>query len=241
MHDDNQEHIGTFIDSLLDQVDAVLAVISRPVVQRQIFVFIFVLGVSWLLSKSVHRWWQRHRRNIDNPKMVGSLERQSLLIALYHLLTPIFALSLLYITIWLFAQLGYPGGLIEELIELIWLWFIYRFILTLLLTRYGETALPYQNWILTPIFTALAIFQIFSILPGSIILVDVPILFGAVSVTGRRLLTALIVLYIFGVVAWVVEKIMVQSLPELLNTERGVIESVSILTRYAVFGKDIID
>jgi small-conductance mechanosensitive channel len=65
---------------------------------------------------------------------------------------------------------------------------------------------------------------------------DVPILLGAVSVTGRRLLTALIVLYIFGVVAWIVERLMVKSLPELLQTERGVIESVSILTRYALLG-----
>ena len=117
---------------------------------------------------------------------------------------------------------------------------MYRFILTLLLTRYGETARPYQNWILTPIFIALVIFQIFSILPGSIVIVDVPILFGAVSVTGRRLLTSLIVLYIFRVVAWVVEQLMVQSLPELLNAERGVIESVAMLIRYALLGLGIL-
>jgi len=240
MNDDNHEQVGTFFELLLDQVDAVLAVISRSVVQQQIIVFFFILALSWLLSKSVHRWWQRHRINIDKPKMVGSLERKPLLIALYHLLTPIFALSFLYIAIWLFGQLGYPGGLLEELINLIWLWLIYRFILTLLYTRYGETARPYQNWILTPIFIALVIFQIFSILPGSIVLVDVPIIFGAVSVTGRRLLTALIVLYIFGVVAWIVEQILVQSLPKLLNTERGVIESVAILTRYALLGLGIL-
>jgi len=240
MNGDNQELGGTFFELLRDQVDAVLAVISRPVVQRQIFVFFFVLSISWLLSKSVHRWWQRHRRNIDKPKMIGSLDRQPLLIALYHLLTPIFALSFLYIAIWLFAQTGYPGGLLEELIKLIWLWFIYRFILTLLYTRYGETVHPYQNWILTPIFVALVIFQIFSILPGSSVLVDVPIIFGAVSVTGRRLLTALIVLYIFGVAAWIVEQILVRSLPELLHTERGVIESVAILMRYALLGFGIL-
>jgi small-conductance mechanosensitive channel len=240
MNDDNHEHVGTFIELLLDQVDAVLTVISRSVVQQQIIVFFFVLAFSWLLSKSVHRWWQRHRKKIDKPTTVGSLERQPLLIALYQLLTPIFALSLLFIAIWLFGQLGYPGGLLEELINLIWLWLIYRFILTMLYTRYGETARPYQNWILTPIFIALVIFQIFSILPGSIVLVDVPIIFGAASVTGRRFLTAFIVLYIFGVVAWIVEKIMVRSLPAVLNTERGVIESVAILTRYALLALGIL-
>ena len=46
MHDDNQEYIGTFTGLFLDQVDAVLAVISRAVVQRQILVFILVLGLS---------------------------------------------------------------------------------------------------------------------------------------------------------------------------------------------------
>ena len=240
MNDDNHEHIGTFIDLFLDQVDAVLAVIARAVVQWQIFVFIFVLGISWLLSKGIRRWWQQRHKNSDDSKMVSSLKRQPLLIALYHLMMPVFALVFLYIAIWLFAQQGYPKGLLDELVKMVWLWLVYRYILTLLHARYGETARPYQNWILTPIFIALVIFQIFSILPGSIILVDVPILFGAVSVTGRRLLTALIVLYIFSVAAWVVEQIMDRSLPELLNTEPGVIESVSILTRYALLGLGIL-
>jgi small-conductance mechanosensitive channel len=68
------------------------------------------------------------------------------------------------------------------------------------------------------------------------VLVDAPIIFGAVSVTGRGLLMAIIVLYIFSVTAWVVEQIMIQTLPELLKAEPGMIESVAILTRYALLG-----
>ena len=240
MNDGNQEQVRTFIELLLDQVDIVLAVISRPVVQRQIFAFFLVLVISWLLSKGVHYWWLRRSGNKNSPQIVGALKRQPLLVALYHLLPPILALVFLYTTIFLFGRQDYPHGLLEELTELIWLWFIYRFVLTLLHTRYGEAVRPYQNWILTPIFLSLAVFQIFSILPGSIVLVDVPILFGAVSVTGRRLLTALIVLYFFSVAAWVIEQIMVQKLPELLKAESGVIQSVAILMRYTLLGFGIL-
>jgi small-conductance mechanosensitive channel len=240
MNDDNSENVGSFFELFLDQIDAVLAVIARSVVQWQIFAFIFALILSWLLSKGIQRWWRQQSKNKDEAEETRSLERRPLLIALYHLMMPVFTLVFLYLAIWLFMRQGYPKGLLDELVALVWLWLVYRSLLTLLHARFGEAARPYQTWILTPIFIALVIFQIFSILPGSMILVDVPILFGAVSVTGRRLLTALIVLYIFGVVAWIVEQLMVQSLPELLNTERGVIESVSILTRYALLGLGIL-
>ena len=233
---DNQEHMGTFVELLLDQVDAVLAVISRAVVQRQIFVFIFILSISWLLSKGIHRGWQQRHKNGDDLKMMSSLKRQPLLIAFYHLMMPVFALVFLYIAIWLFAQQGYPKGLLDKLIELVWLWLAYRFIISLLYVRYGETARPYQNWILTPIFIALVIFQIFSILPGSIVLVDTIIFFGEISVTVRNLLVALVILYIFSVSAWVVEQAMVNTLPRLLHADPGVIELVAILVRYSLLG-----
>ena len=240
MNDDNHEQIGSFLKLLGEQVDIILAVIMRPVVQRQLLVFFVVLLLSWLLARGIHRLWQRHSTNQRGEQVKDTFKRKFWLAALDHLLTPIFVLVFSYIAIWLFAQQNHPGGLLKEMTDLIWLWFVYRLLLTLLHTRYGETMRPYQNWILTPIFLSLMTIQIFSLLPSSIVLIDTPILLGAVSITGRSLLAALIILYLFIVAAWVVEQIMIQWLPEILNAEPGVIESVAILTRYALLAVGIL-
>ena len=46
MNNDNNEQTGLFAELLLDQINIFIAVISRPVVQRQIFAFISILVIS---------------------------------------------------------------------------------------------------------------------------------------------------------------------------------------------------
>ena len=240
MNDDNHEQIGSFLKLLGEQVDIILAVIMRPVVQRQLLVFFVVLLLSWLLARGIHRLWQRHSTNQRGEQVKDTFKRKFWLAALDHLLTPIFVLVFSYIAIWLFAQQNHPGGLLKEMTDLIWLWFVYRLLLTVLQTRFGESMRPYQNWIITPIFLALMIYQILSLLPGFIVLIDTPIFIGAVSITSRSLLVALIILYLFSVTAWVIEKIMIKGLPEILNAEPAVIESVAKLTRYVLLAVGIL-
>ena len=66
------------------------------------------------------------------------------------------ALVLLNVTIALFANLSYPKGLLHNLTNLVWIWLIYRIILTLLYARYGiEGVRPYRKRIVTPLFVFL--------------------------------------------------------------------------------------
>ncbi len=214
---------------LQSQFDILLGVMSRPVVQQQIFAFFIILLISLLLPEGIRRWWLKRNKN-----SVGSNKSQTvrILAFLYHLYTPILALILLYLTIWVFAKFGMPNGMLESFSILILVWLIYRVVISIIVTRYGESARPYRNWIITPLFVLLVIVQMLAILPGSITLVRATLVLGTITVSVGKFLTALIIFYVFGVAAWVVKQMMIQILPQRLDAEPGVIESIATLVRY---------
>jgi len=153
-----------------------------------------ILFISWLAFKGMGILWNRNHSSDDKLQIESLLQDNYWLTALYLLLTPILALIFLYIAIAWFTNQGLPHSLLQKLTTLIWLWAFYRFLITLLFARFGESLQPYRNWIMTPIFLFLATYQILSILPGSIVLVDAIIFFGETSVTVRNLLVALMIL-----------------------------------------------
>lgn len=224
-------------DLLQNQLDMLLAVIARPIVQQQIVAMLFILLISWLLPEWGRRWWQQHHPVEDEENESPRYHR---LVALYHLYTPVLALILLYVTIWLFAQQNIPNGLLENLTFLIWFWLFYRVLISLIIARFGESSSPYRNWIITPIFCFFVLVQLFSILPGSITLVNATISLGTISVLLGNFILSLLVLYLFFVGAWVIKQLMIQTLPRRLNAEPGLIESIATLTRYFLLSVGIV-
>ena len=230
----------TLWELLRDQLNILLSMIPRPVVQQQIITLLFILLVSWLLPEGLRRW-RRRRKSEDGGSKPGEISRgQRWQAALYYLFTPLLALILLNIAIWLFAQQARPYGLLQELTNLVLIWLVYRGLLTLMYARFGESSRPYRNWIVTPLFFIIVVIQIFAILPGSITLRNATISIGTISVPLASLITAALVLYLFIVAAWVVKQMMVQSLPHRLNAEPGVVESIATLTRYFLLTMGII-
>lgn len=223
-----------------DKIDILLELISRPVVQRQIFAALLILLIAWLLPEGIRRWRQRRGSIGDSAKTETISRKQRWLAALYYLLTPLLALVLLNITIWLFARQDYPNGLLADLENLIWLWLVYRVLLTGLYALYGEAVRPYRVRIVTPIFLFLLVLQFIAVLPGSTTFADAIVGFGTISFTFGNLVTALVALYIFTVVAWATKQIMIHTLPDRLDAEPGVIESVATLTRYGLLSLGIL-
>ncbi|NJN53964.1 MAG: mechanosensitive ion channel [Anaerolineae bacterium] len=227
-------------DFLINQFDVLFAIFSRRVVQQQILAVLIILFISGLLPEIIRRRRQKHRLSNDDPETKNISRTGRLLTLLYYLLAPLLALILLNMTTRLFANWGYPNGLLEDVKTLIWLWLIYRLILSLLYARFGDSVHPYQVKILTPVFLFLLALQILAILPGSTTFADEAIGFGTLSVTVGSLVAALIVLYAFIVIAWLSKQFMVHILADRLNAEVGVIESVATLTRYALLSLGII-
>lgn len=240
MDNDGVVQAESVVDFISNQIDFLLEILSRPVVQRQILAVLLILLITWLLPEGIRRWRRKHISPGEKPKTEAISRKQRWLAALYYLLTPLLALMLLNIAIRLFAQQGYPNGLLENLNNLIWIWLIYRILLTVLYARYGEAVRPYRIRIVTPIFLFLVVLQILAVLPGSTTFAAATIGLGSISFTFGNLVTALIVLYIFTVAAWVAKEIMVQTLPARLHAEPGVIESVATLMRYALLSLGIL-
>ncbi len=231
MESENLNQAEPLVVILEDQLNIFIALISRPVVQRQIAAILVILIVVWLLPLGYQRW--RRRRSATTEPVPESVSRwQRLKTAVYDLLTPILVLLLLNITIWLFGTQGYPNGLLQDLTNLAWLWLIYRLVLTLLYARFGEAFRPFRKWIVTPIFLFLVALQILATLPGSAAVIGATIGLGPISFPLGDLLLALIALYLFIVTAWIAELMMVRTLPSRLHSEPGVIESVATLVRY---------
>ena len=240
MVEDNITNEESVIDFFNSQFDIVLALLSRPVVQLQLLAVLLILLIAWLLPEGI-RYWRRRRGSTGEKSRPETISRtQRWLTGFYYLLMPLVALLLFNIAKWIFAKQGLPFGLLEDLTTLIWIWLIYRLLLTLLYARYGEAIRPYRTRIFTPIFLFIMALQITAILPGSTIFADATVGFGTISFSFRNLVTALVVLYIFTVMAWIVKEIMLRTLPARLNADPGVIESMATLARYVLLALGII-
>jgi len=250
MDSENVNQASSLIELLRDQLEILLAVIVRPVVQRQILAVLLIILIAWLAPEGIRRW--RGRRSTpgeapdtpgkapDAPGEAHGQRGQRWLAALYHLLTPLLALVFLGLTMQLFARQGYSNGLLQGFTTVIWLWLIYRLLLTLLQARYGDAVLPYENRILTPLFIFLVILRIIDTLPGSRALADAAITTGPNAVSLGSLITALVVFYLFVVGSWVIKQMMIRALPSRLHAEPGVIESVAALIRYSLLAIGLI-
>ena len=240
MNEDQVNQAETLWQILQDQLDILLAVISRPVVEQQLFAIFFVLLIAWLLPEAGRHWWRRRYPASDESAIAPPSRRRRWLIALYHLYTPLLALLFLRIMIWVFVEQGRPYGLLENVTVLIWIWFIYRSGMMVITAKYGEVIRPYQTWIMTPLFIVLLLMQTLVILPGSNVLINATINIGVIPLSLSSLFTSLMILYLFVVSAWVIKQMMLQYLPSRLDTETGVIESIATLTRYVLFSLGLI-
>ena len=240
MVEDNITNEESIVDFFNNQFDILLALLSRPAVQLQIFALFLILLIAWLLPEGI-RYWRRRQGSIGEKPRSETISRvQRWLTGFYYLLTPLAALLLFNIANWIFAIQGLPFGLLEDLTRLIWIWLIYRLLLTLLYARYGEAIRPYRTRILTPTFLVIMALQILDILPGSSVFADATVGLGVISFSFRRLVAALIVIYIFSSMAWIAKEIMLRTMPARLNADPGVIETIATLVRYAFVSVGII-
>ena len=240
MESNNGTQTADVIELIGGQLDVMVAMLTRPVVLWQLLVLFLILLVSWLLPEGFRRYRGRRGLPDDLVDAPNVSQRRSWLAVVARLATPIVALALLYIAIALFASRGYPNGLLQHLTIVIWLWLFYRVVQGLLNSRFGESAGPYQNRIVTPLFLLLVTWQVFSTVPGASGILSATVDLGLLSVSIGGFVTAFVVFYLFALAAWIVQKTMVRALPVRLHAEPGVIESVAALTRYSLLAVGII-
>ena len=239
MDNESAEQSIDLLDLLRNQADVFLEAIARPAVQLQIAAVAFILLLVWLLPGAVRRWRKRQSAQ-ETAAPEGGVDRAEWRTIIYKLLTPILVLLGLIIAISLFASLGWPNGLLQEVTNLIWIWIFYRVLATLLYARFGDAAKPYRNRIVTPVFLVFVLTRLVSVIPGSVALAEASFGVGNLTITLGSLGTAIVILYIFFVLAWIVRQSMVQILSSRLDTDPGIIRSAATLTRYALISLGIL-
>jgi small-conductance mechanosensitive channel len=225
-------------DVISSQFTALEAMLSRPVVQWQVLAIVLVLVLAWLIPEAIRRW---PVRKASSRVLLESHPRwRRWLAGLGQVVGPIVALLLLSAAEWLFASRGYPTGLLQRAGGLIWLWLIYRALLSVLYARFGSAVRPYQRRLLTPVFALLVVWQILNIIPGFTAFGGVTLTFGGLAFTLGGVISAVLLLYLFLVGAWVLERALNHSLPQRLHAEPSVIASIATLARYAVSGLGVV-
>ncbi len=228
------------MDIIRHQIEYLLAMIVRPVVQQQLLVMLLILVIAWLVPELLRRWRRQTKAAGRLPHGAGMSRRQRLAASAHLLLAPIVALLLLDLAIRLYAQRGLPDGLLADLNTLLWTWLGYRGVVILLFVLFGEAFRPYRRWIVTPGFVILVIAQALYVLPGTVTLVDATINLGTLTFTLSGLLLAVLVLYLFIIAGWVIGQSMMHWLPNRITAEQGVVDSVATLTRYALLAAGIV-
>lgn len=225
---------------LLEQIQTLLIILERPIVQRQLAVVGFILLLNWPLSFYLRRFLRRfswYRRPLPYAREGGP----TLARAVRTLAPAAISLLMNWVIILLFTRWGYPTGFIENAVALFWAWLSYSIFILLLFTLFGAAVRPYQRRILTPLFVGAIGWELLDNFVDLRLLGEIEIFqFFDTSVTLVTLLVAALILYIFITVAWILQNVLYHTLPRRTAADPGAVYSISTISRYIVIALGII-
>lgn len=236
----------SLVGALRDQLDTILLIVERPVVQRQVGAFLLViLGawiVPWLLRRSLQAIANRRRSGkiITLPtrweEWQEGLARVAL--ALGYTFFPILGLVFGHLTGRFFTLMNWHAGLLVRLLPLFWLLLAYRLLAGFLHAFFERKhARRYQGRLLTPLSAILVVMILRATLAGAlpigglalITLLDTPITLSA-------LFAAIVTFYLFSITAWIVGGLLKRTMVTNSVTGQGSANTTLIFTRYAIIG-----
>ena len=231
------------VQILIAQLETLLIILERPLVQRQLASLAGAILVAWLLSAAANRLrphlrfspWQRLCQRY--PRLHDTWRQNS-----RELLLPAFALLTVQFTLLLLAWRSQPAGLILAARTLLWAWMAYRLLIFLLHLAFGSRAItPVHRRILAPVFITLIFLRLLSRV------IDLPLLAGIhlftlfdAAITLGRVLSAAVVLYAFITGAWVAQETLSRAMRGRTAVDPGVAHSIVAISRYAIIAIGIL-
>lgn len=237
------------LEAIRNQIDTIWLVLERPVVQRQLGAFLFVLFFSWLLPWLLRRTLNQilarrkaHRQGARPAQPNWQFEVARWAKAIEYTFFPLLGLLLGQVVVTLFAGTDWRTGLLERVLPLFWLLLIYRILAGLLAAVFAPIRAQLYQWrFLVPISLILTISILSTGLEstfplGEVVLVtmlDTP-------VTLRALFTASIILYIFITVAWLLSDLIGRLFFASGDLDQTASNAVLTLSQYLIIGIGII-
>lgn len=229
---------GSSTQVILSQLQTLLIMLTRPIVQRQILAILAVTLLAWLLSKAILKWI--HPRLMAAATNRLPKEHQGrfirLLPATRHLYFPLIGLILIQLGVWLYAQWELTAGLIQTSAILFGIILIYRVLLALVDAWTTERrARLLRAWILIPFFIVLPLAYFLNQIVDlrSIFAIEI-FQFLGLNVTVGRLMVAIGWFYVFLVLGWITEEGLRQVILPRTQADTGVINTVTIISRYLI-------
>lgn len=243
----------SIFDQLLIQIDVILLMLERPVVQRQLLVFgLLVLAaelVAWQLIDlrrqffAVQDQLDRNAAAHDAPqpsdwraRLAHNRILRRWLRALEHTYSPLVAILLGHISVSAFQQSGWQAGLLGQGLIFFWLLLVYRLSVTILYARQNEAQADfYIRRFLLPFFLLLLTFTIGRVVSGIMDLAAVPIF----AITENRitlgaLYVAIVVLYSFLLLSWIIEGLLNRFVLPRFETDQGLSNTIKTVSSYVV-------
>lgn len=237
---------NSLLDALRNQIDTILLILERPVVQRQLAAFLLVILcawlVPWLLKRSLEVVARKRRSGhvFDLPtrweEWQESLARVAL--ALGYTLAPILGLLFGHLTANLFQWWGWHAGLLVRLLPLFWLLLAYRIFAGFLYAFFDRKhARRYHARLLAPLSLILVITILRATLAGAlpiggltlVTLLDTPVMLGP-------LFSAIVTFYLFWTTAWIAGGLLKRLWATTSVTGQGAANTTVIFSRYVIIG-----
>ena len=247
---------------LQEQLSLAALYLQRPAVQRQVAVIVVVLAVTWLAPRLLDLLLVRLERRLrarrptdadeiggpDAAAAVPSTPPETwqarvvrLLRAINFVLFPILALLSFQILLSYFSDQGWPYGLIQSVLPILWLVLVYRLLFSL-----GLTFLPtgkieqIDSRYLRPLAYLLVLLILSNIFFSTLGLGDfVIVAIQEFAVTLGGLVSALQIGLVTYIVSWLIFDA-VHRVLERNKAEPGLLETVSKVARYAVLAAGVI-
>ncbi len=239
-----------FLDRLFEQIDIILLVLDRPVVQRQLLVFaLLVLAaelVAWRLTETRTRFFsiqdeteRKPRRVLPSSWVTRLSQNRALrrwLRALEHTYSPIVAILLGELSVLAFERSGWQSGLLREGLIFFWLLLVYRLIVTLLYASQSErNSQWYHQRVLLPLFLLLLAFMTTRLLSGIFDLAGVRLFsISENAITLGSLYAAVAILYLFMLLSWMLEGLLERFILPRAGADIGLSNTIQTVSRYLV-------
>lgn len=227
------------IQALIDQMDTILLLLERPVVVWQLLGFAAIFVLALLLPTPLELFIRRLQAAYGSEQESPVDLRDRLLRyarGIEMLFFPILGLLFSRIAIDQFLQRGIAIGLLERLIPIFWLILIYRVVYGMLFALLApETAANYQRRFVRPLFFVLILFSLTTGMAGTFTILELELLtWMETPLTLTSITTALIILYMFMALAWIVRDILTRFILPHTEADAGVSNTVSVTSNYAI-------
>ena len=210
------------INTVLQQYEILITYLQRPVVLVQVALFILALLVAYGLAVLVFYLARRMNREPWTFVETG--------------LFPVVAIAINLILSQVLTSLGYPTGLMAATRNLLWLFFGYLAIITLMYTVFGEERVrPYHRRFILPIVVLFVLAQllggVFDLNQlGAILLFTA----GDIDITLTRVLGFVFSLYFMVAISDIIQNLLKTIVLPRLHVDGGTSNAILTMSRYSV-------